>query len=227
MKKTQLLIFAGLMTLTLEQCQEGDPLCTRCGGHFCLNCRQSYPNQDGKCVHSSLKTIENCVSYLDKNTCRECRLGFSVSKVGNCVAVSKNKCLRENLNGECVICEPEYRVENGNCYTGGCGVRDCLLCQDIFGSSSCVYCTPGLTLYTFTNKDEVTEQHCIFEGGRITNCLRTVHGNKHECLECLPGFYFKQGECVKMEADVQDVPFAVEKFSHILGLAVSILVAFV
>lgn len=49
-----------------------------------MNCRYSYPNDLGTCSDGSLKDIENCVSWENASTCRECLMGYSVNYDGEC-----------------------------------------------------------------------------------------------------------------------------------------------
>ena len=42
-------------------------------------------------------------------------------------------CIKENLNGECIICDHGYYPKSGLCIKGDCGVSKCELCQEFIG----------------------------------------------------------------------------------------------
>lgn len=124
------LIFMSIFNI-YSFCIQGDPFCARCGGDECLLCYDSFSAASGVC-NLSKTAIENCISWEDATRCSLCKFGFKVNvQTGKCEAIGIEKCLRADLNGDCMLCDEQILSEEGKCDGGeSCDLDDCDICSN-------------------------------------------------------------------------------------------------
>lgn len=117
---------------------------------FCFVCIQGfYADEKGNCAKASVD-IENCVVYLDKDSCSECEIGFILNPdLKSCVNnIYTSSFLDSNCENTiwkslpfCKVCKAGFimNLEKG---CDPCQVSGCFLC-DPFLSDVCYLCKSG------------------------------------------------------------------------------------
>lgn len=84
---------------------------------LCSKCKNNYFLLDNEC-HPS---IDNCISYTDKDNCSECDSDYKIVSSNDkfiCQSINIPNCLlydKTKENNPCVLCEDEYFPSNGEC----------------------------------------------------------------------------------------------------------------
>ena len=164
--------------------------CEICGENTCLKCRDSYyyNNILKECKRKNPDDIKcadhNCkYCYTEEDdTCYECKQGYYLN-YGKCSAATA-----VNIYGWCP--NNNYYIYNGYCYLKCDGLQcnfkknynyySCL-------SNDCLYCQNNiLKIINFCEN----KQLCNIEG-----CM--VCKTSSECMKCSPGYFNKNGQCIK------------------------------
>lgn len=94
-----------------------------------------------------------------------------------------------------MVCNGDYTPMDGKCDGKSCDIGDCEACNNVQGKENCFLCDWGLVVYSSGTGDDFKSE-CIMGNGKTLNCRTTLHDNKNICSECLPNYYYYDGECL-------------------------------
>ncbi|KAL7720187.1 Serine/threonine kinase [Entamoeba marina] len=165
----------------------------------CIICDTFFNNNE--CVET-VEIPSNCISFdSEKNVCIECVEGYYAERY-ECIPCASN-CRRCNENLECILCENNFYINNGNCsnvndfvemyyhgkimkcvdgmYVTSSGCDDC--------GKDCVSCISE-TSCTICNNTQESDGNCsILDGVEIATHLNSI--------SCSDGYVFQMNQCVK------------------------------
>lgn len=186
-----------LKSASLQYCavaQNSGLLCSQCiSGYFFDTVSQT-------CLTGK---IQNCVSYLNQNTCLSCATGFLVSQtlsgtsicfdgtLMNCVNIDQSQSISGTLS--CLTCANGF-FATSNTFYGNFPLKQCLPIPPIqncvsystqslitLSRLSCLSCASGFYLSSTLNQ-------CVKRINSVVNCV-SYSPNADLCSNCAIGFY--------------------------------------
>ena len=173
-----------ILTTMAEKCPN-DKMCLNCDGTTCTVCYNSYLDS-GHCEEPE-KKVDNCVSYLNKDTCGGCDDGYFLAS-GKCEKLTVENCLNGSALDKCAVCDGGKQSKiDGTCSADNCSLENCESCLlDI-----CFICKSGYSL-----KVDGTKLSCIKEPSK--GCWTVEPTDDMKCDSCKPGYYYSgEGKCSK------------------------------
>lgn len=212
-------------TLALVACCPGDDAnCIHCFGTVCLECANSFVNQNGLCVVPTT-AVPFCISYARNGVCNQCQFGYSLNN-GLCQAISSvSGCLSLDDNGACEFCNRGWLIQANGCFNNNtCADPNCALCTYKEGIQVCGYCVSGFTV--FARPDGTTK--CIQQYPALYNCRVADFNDVTQCRICHFGFASINGFCTPANS-TQNVNLNFDYSSAmrnaVLGVTLSVLFA--
>ena len=196
----KVLIFLGLILLTLQQSQQGIQCnvanCQYCSmPNFCGQCQNNYLLQlnstTGNYYCNQVTCPSNCGSCFQNNTCNSCNNNFILTNMGQCTTNSSSassksippNCLWGYSATNCSLCGYGFTLKSGYCYPTITLTASDVNCMIKMSSSSCQICTTGYIVNQFGQ--------CVSNNGytgacNISNCI--VCTNSTSCASCANGY---------------------------------------
>ena len=155
---------------------------------------------------------ENCVDYIDENTCRSCSAEYPyLDEDSNCGKHPLNpwcatylftgETLTRDKAPECDVCEEGYyRDDSGLCRVLEERIANCKYYN---GKSICRACVEGFYL-------DSDGKRCLSNPGYDRNCNLFDYGT--ECAVCEFGYYLKEGKCVACNLAIDGCAFCDPSF---------------
>ncbi len=203
----------------LKTCPNLDKYCVACSDNKCLECYNSYLNEEKKCVSPKQK-VENCVKYKTEGVCSLCKLGFYLNTNGKCSEITIKDCLNLESSTECQICKNGVLPTKGVCENSEkkCTVDNCNLCFLRDGVEKCYYCNSGYAILKQNDKFK-----CIKEENNTENCHYINPNSQDQCAICDPNYYWSGAKCVKSTTYEIDLGVSSEKIIQVIFLLVNLL----
>lgn len=162
----------------------------------CLLCGYGYtPDAQGNCVEGSGCRAAHCrVCNSNGFTCSECEEGYFLNAQGLCINCGLPNCAvcSSTNSGRCATCNPNYKLENGQCVIPPCNVPGCLYCS-LDNPNHCNQCLSDY--YTLSNgrcqsraDTSTTTTTASPPGCGVANCAQCRAGNSNYCERCNDGY---------------------------------------
>ena len=177
------------------------------GALTCNKCAAGYyPNSTSECLAQSQP---NCIEYTaDTNTCTECEDPFELSG-STCQRRSQNGCVKVAVDGKCLTCKVNYKLDNdscslasiGNCLQYTSDLTKCSTCKfPMFlndEKTACVNSQSTSNCLTYSNKDGVCSKCSLKYEEKSSACqakvyvdnCKTYNSVHDECTACHTYYY--------------------------------------
>ena len=171
-----------------------DKSCGSCVMAHCTLCFDKYPNYQGICQAPSI-SIDNCLSYLNKNTCAKCKDGYFLTDGKTCTQTILTSCLDE-IEGKCTKCHGFEIDSDGQCDLNKKCDENCKMCFTVDDKQRCSECHDKYTLVRNKTMFGLSIK-CHKTGWSRQGCKHMI---ANSCVECHQGFYVdsdfeRRGEC--------------------------------
>ena len=191
-------------------------ICNKCPDHcidcysstYCNTCEYEYKlnnqNQCKKIIDSDYEYMNEVINfeidYLQKKVRKLESEGYNL--IIDDLFLSKNEniqhCLYE-ANDYCYLCESEYKLSNGMCFSKNCEDENCENCVD----NNCYYCKKGYENVYDSNTNSIVCQ--LKEECEVPNCKNCENKT---CIDCEDGYhlsyyYFNQSNICEIDYDKQ------------------------
>ncbi|ELP88218.1 protein serine/threonine kinase, putative [Entamoeba invadens IP1] len=139
--------------------------CGLCNNKMCIKC---LPNTIPDSTTSTCKPVDGCQEYLD-NSCVNCGteliVGFNICRT------KKDGCYNMNTHGDCLECDDEHFLSNGNCETKTEASIPSVNCIQP-SSKGCNRCEPGYFYDDSFNCQKCSSncEECFFNSTYCTSC---------------------------------------------------------
>ena len=184
------------------KCEKCPNNCIDCSSSSkCNICHYEYKlNNENQCVKIEVKdneyeneVIDFEIDYLEKKVNKLKNEGYNYTINDFLLLNNKNifHCLKE-LNNYCYLCEPEYTLINGICYSNNCKVQNCEYCID----NNCYSCKKNYEKVYNSNKNSYICQKC-----EIENCIQCEN---NECKMCEKGYLLNENKCIIIDCKIDN-----------------------
>jgi len=191
------LVFTALFFVsTSQQCPSNDQHCVACYRNRCLICMDSWISENGVCVPVENR-IADCLSYIDANNCRYCKVGYYRTEQGNCAPINIADCYEARSPTSCIICKQGIRAVDGVCSADKiCPRRNCELCGVYGKRVVCTKCKPGYTMVTRQLRSGRRISVCLRQRRWFRNCSYLSRFSNRKCAVCEVNYFWSSGKCL-------------------------------
>ena len=192
-----------------SQCtyEGGNLVCKSCWGEMTLNANVKYPEEGDMCSKSSCDEYIGC-SLCSYTQCLQCESHLYLDSSG-AIATCK---FCESKYTDCLSCDPN---ECTQCITGSAeyfisGVRNCMVCGNIYMCDGCEYLGTGHLNCTTCAQGYGSEtaydsyDYCKKSGITLTGCVEQAESDPNYCDLCAFGFLdqYYSGECLSCPSKI-------------------------
>lgn len=157
----------------------------------CAYCNTGYfKSSDGKKCHPNPSGVTNCLEYSDAVTCTKCKSYMNLqSNLCNQLATSlyQESCEFYRNSVECIGCKAPYLFVGNNTQCQLMVAQNCYTAKSI---TECESCKQGFVLQT---NPKTSSLDCVEY--RKRNCTLVDKKSPYDCLQCVPEYYIKTGNC--------------------------------